>query len=128
MKSISKMLLVMSVAASAFAMAQNNEVRLEARMTGRGSGHVQWRTRGTGTQMRSQISAEGEHLPPNAPFALTLGNNTAFAVATDAMGRYHIEMSFRANAGPTVNVGDSVTLSDSSSTIVQSGIMQVKNN
>lgn len=126
MNMLKKVVAGATLAVVSLALAQVARIELQADMTGIGKGRVYWRLETKGTQSQAELQAEGEGLPRNAALALTIGSNPAFAVFTDGFGAYRLSRRYTTAARPTINAGDSVSLSDGSGTIIQSGVMQPK--
>lgn len=121
MKNLSRVLVVPFIAICALAVASTGDVDLRARLTGMGKGQAEWKTQDKGTRLRAELEVEGEHLTADTDYTVTVGTNAPFTVTTDSFGEFESEQRFNGAARPTVNVGDSVTVSDATNTVVLSG-------
>jgi hypothetical protein len=126
MKSAKNLFVACAIFASALALAQTLEVALQANLSGIGKGKVVWKSKDRGTQHEAQLQGEGENLPRNAPFSVTVGSNAPFAVTTDAFGKWRLSQRYTTLTRPTIVAGDSVSVTDGNSVVVQSGTMQVQ--
>lgn len=119
-----KTVLFAVVALSAFAAAQSGKLLLQARLSGVGKGKVVWKIDDRAGRSQAQLQLEGERLPRNTAFVVTIDRDTAFMVLTDGLGRYHVAQRYTTPDRPSISAGDSVVVSDGSGATIQWGVMQ----
>ena len=124
MRNLSKVLIVCVASLCTVAIANTGDVDLRANLTGVGEGKAEWKVSDSGTRLRAELEVDGENLAADSTFTVTVGSNAPFTVTTDAVGEFKSDMRFNTATRPVVNVGDSVTVADDTSTVVLSGVLQ----
>lgn len=114
------LLILISAALVAGAIAQSGRVELLATMRGAGKAKATWKTRDTGNQLQAELQVEGERLTRNSAVTVQIGTQT-WATTTNAFGQFRIALRYNTTNRPTIRVGTPASVKNAAGVVILAG-------